>query len=79
MERIRKGYINKTMRRYQKFLKAWARAGYPKNFRCNGDFQQIMDGPALREKLEMHALSHRDREQKILRRGNQARFRQLTS
>ena len=48
-----KSRIHSEKKAYMKFLRSWVAAGCPEHFRCDKNFEQIIDNRTLREKLKM--------------------------
>ena len=70
----KKGYGAKG--RYLEFLKAHARAGFPRHFRWNGT-QQIVDRPTLREQLERRLETPLDKQIRLEQGRNELTLKML--
>ena len=62
---------------YVKFLKAWQKAGRPRNFRCDKNFQRLMDSAALREQLDHRTESAEERYGRQLASNNELRYKMM--
>ena len=74
MEKMKVG-ARTNRSQYVKFLQAWQKAGRPCNFRCDKNFQRVMDTPAMREELDQRLETPGERYERLLRSNNELRFK----